>query len=173
MLAMKAVHDRIRFAFGKRPGCDWVLGRIVDYARSPQTFADWEHLAIARHLAICPDCAREFIEIQEGFTALAEMLHPDRDVVLSIDYEALARRAAVESDDRLARVQHALAWLGANKRLAAMARAYCCWWRGRCWRMSREPFGVVLAMPRNRPRQGSMWRCIEKRSWFRNCLGMR
>ena len=120
-LAMKAVYDRIRFAFGKRPGCDWVLGRIVDYARSPQTFADWEHRAIARHLAICPDCAREFIEIQEGFTALAEMLHPDRDVLLSIDYEALARRAAVESDDRPARGQRSLAWLGAHKRLAAMA----------------------------------------------------
>ena len=140
------ITDAIRRLLGWETPCSRVQARLFAYAWCEPDLSEAECTEIMRHLAVCECCRAEFEEIEATIDAVGPLLYPD-DALPPFDVEAMAKSIAerIERGDtgrEIALVQEfmqgceprfadespyrglcqgAFAWLGANKRLAAMA----------------------------------------------------
>lgn len=145
-LTGRRIANAIRRLLGWETPCSRVQARLYAYAWCEPDLSETECAEILRHLAVCECCRAEFDEIEAAIDAVGPLLYPD-DALPPFDVEAMAKsiteridcgdtgpesalvhefmqgcepRFADESPYR-GLCQGAFAWLGAHKRLAAMA----------------------------------------------------
>ena len=142
----KRITNAIRRLLGRGTACSQVQERLYAYAWCEPDLSEAECTEIMRHLAVCECCRAEFDEIEATIDAVGPLLYPD-DALPPFDVEAMAKSITerIEQGDtgrEIALVHEftqgseprfadespygglchgAFAWLGANKRLAAMA----------------------------------------------------